>query len=243
MANLKYTTTQSLEELFDMGSGYVLDFSNASFQRFIKGIIGIDIYQDKGYEDYCSKANKLRQIFESESNSKVAKLITELLNYYEDYKLKNNELSDYDKKKIDETKKAIENLEKEEAEKVVVIEEVDELIRKISTRNAQFSEMALDEKLKEIGNLIEYLLKKDGKFIILNYDNISLGLIKESVVKELRKKIQCFRHSSQESLKERKDYTENQKQFMVELGIVICNVIYKELKNNQINQIPIVGLR
>jgi hypothetical protein len=235
MANLKYTTIQSLEELFDMGSGYVLDFSNSSFQRFIKGIIGIDIYQDKGYEDYCSKANKLRQIFESESNSKVAKLISALLNYYEDYKLKNNELLDYDKKKIDETKKAIENLEKEDAEKVVVIEELDELIQKISTRNAQFSEMALDEKLKEIGNLIEYLLKKDGKFITLNYENISLGFIKENNVKELRKKIQCFRHSSQESLKERKDYTENQKQFIVELGIIICNLIYNELKNNQTN--------
>lgn len=232
MANLKYTTIQSLEEIFDMVSGYVLNFSNNSFQRFIKGIIGIDIYQDKGYEDYCSKANKLRQIFETESNSKVVKLIIALLGYYEDYKLKNSELTDYDKKKINEIKKDIEDLEKEASEKVVIIEEVDDLIQKISTRNAQFSEMALDEKLKEIGNLFEYLLKKDGKFITLSYDYISLGFIKENDVKELRKKIQCFRHSSQESLKERKEYTENQKQFMVELGIVICNLIYNELKNN-----------
>jgi hypothetical protein len=139
MANLKYTTIQSLEELLDMESGYVLDFSNNSFQRFIKGIIDIDIYQDKGYENYCSKANKLRQIFETESNLKVAKLISALLNYYEDYKLKNNKLTDYDKKKIDEIKKAIEDLEKEDNEKVVVIEELDEVIQKISTRNAKFS--------------------------------------------------------------------------------------------------------
>jgi len=84
MANLKYTTTQSLEELFGMESGYVLEFSNNSFQRFVKGNIGIDIYQDKGYQDSCSKANKLRQIFESESNYKVSKLISALLNHYED---------------------------------------------------------------------------------------------------------------------------------------------------------------
>jgi len=116
-----------------------------------------------------------------------------------------------------------------------VIEELDELIQKISTRNAKFSQMALDEKLKEIGNLIEYLLKKDGKFITLDYDNISLGLIKEINIKDLRKKIQCFRHSSQESLKERKDYTDNQKQFMVDLGIAICNLIYRQLKTNQTN--------
>jgi vacuolar-type H+-ATPase subunit I/STV1 len=229
MANLKYETIQCLEELFDMESGYVLDFSNSSFQRFIKGIISIDIYNDKGYEDYCSKANKLRQIFETESNSKVVKLISALLNYYEDYKLKNNNLTDYDKKKIDETREVIKDLEQENDEKIAVSEELDELIQKISTRNAQFCEMALDEKLKEVGNLIEYLLKKDGKFITLNYDYISLGFIKENDVKRFRKKIQCFRHSSQESLKERRKYTENQKQFMVEVGIVMCNLIYNEL--------------
>ena len=232
MANLKYTTIQSIEELFDMVTGYVIDFSNNTFQRFIIGVVGIDIYYDKGYEDYCSKANKLRQIFEKESNSKVAKLVNALLNYYEDYRLKNNNLTDYDKKKIDEIKKAIDDLEKEVSEKVIVIEEVDELIHRISTRNAKFREMALDEKLKEIGNLIEYLLKKDGKFITLNYDYISLGFIKENDVKELRKKIQCFRHSSEESIKERGEYIENQKQFMVEFGIVTCNLIYNELKNN-----------
>lgn len=231
MANLRYTTIQSLEELFDMESGYVLDFSNSSFQRFIKGIIDIDIYKDKGYENYCSKANKLRQNFESESNFKVTKLLSALLNYCEDYKLKNRKLADYDKKKIDETKKDIENLEKEDDEKVVVVEELDELIKKYQREIRNL--VILDEKLKEIGNLIEYLLKKDGKFITLNYDNISLGFIEESDVKELRKKIQCFRHSSQESLIERGDYRENQKQFMVELGIVICNLIYNELKNNQ----------
>lgn len=52
MANLKYTTIQSLEELFDMGTGYAIDFSNNSLQRFIKGIIDINIYSDDGYKDY-----------------------------------------------------------------------------------------------------------------------------------------------------------------------------------------------
>lgn len=232
MANLKYKTTQSLEELFGMQSGYVLDFSNNSFQRFIKGVINIDIYEDNGYKEYCSKANKLRQIFETEPNLKVYKLIDELLNYYEDYKLKNDDLTNYDKKKIEEIKIEIKDLSQKDDEKVVVIEELDNIIQKISTRNAQFNEMALDEKLKEIGNLIEYLLKNDKKFITLNYDYISLEFIKESDVKKLRNKIQCFRHSSKESLRERNEYTENQKHFMVEFGIVICNLIYNELKNN-----------
>ena len=217
-----------------MKTGYVLDFSNSSFQRFVKGIINIDVYQDIGYEFYCSKANKLRQIFEMESNFKVAKLITALLKYCEDLNLKSEILTEYDKKKIDVIKEAIEDLEKENTENVIVVDELDELIQKISTRNAQFCEMALDEKLKEIGNLIEFLLKKKGKFISLDYECVSLGFIKENDVKVLRKKIQCFRHSSQESLNERKEYADNQKHFLIDLGLVICNLIYNETKN--INQ-------
>lgn len=232
MARLKNKTKQAIEELFDMKTGYVIDFTNNTFQTFIKESIDIDIYCDKGYEEYISKANKLRQIFEMESNVKVSKLTIELLDYYEDYKLKRKKLTDYDRKKIEDIKKDIRDLEKNDEESVTVIEELEELIQKISTRNAQFYQMALDEKLKEIGNLIEYLLKKDNKFITLNYEYRSSGFIKESDVKNLRKKVQCFRHSSKKSIDERNTYTDEQKKFMVEYGIIICNLIYNEFKNN-----------
>lgn len=230
MANLNYITKQALEQLLEMENGWVLDFSNSSLERFVKGVIDIDIYNGKGYEEYCSKANKLRQIFESESNLKVSKLVSALLIYCEDYKMKNNKLTDYDKKRISEIKKEIKELKKEDVGERIIDEEVDKLIQTISTRNAQLNEMALDERLKELGNLIEYLLKKDKKFISLNYEYLSLGFIKEGDVKELRKRVQCFRHSSQESIKERNIYTEKQKQFMVEYGVVICNLIYNQLK-------------
>ncbi|SDH93897.1 hypothetical protein [Proteiniclasticum ruminis] len=61
MVRPDYRTLQSLEELLEMKSGYVLDFSNRSFETFVKEITGINIYNDKGYEEYASKANKLRQ--------------------------------------------------------------------------------------------------------------------------------------------------------------------------------------
>ncbi|WP_105177093.1 hypothetical protein [Clostridium cagae] len=232
MANLKYNTKEILEELFDMTTGYVMDFSNASFERFVKDVINLSVYNDKGYEEYCSKANKLRQILKNESNIKVAKLVSELLDHYEDYKFKNNDLTEYDKKKISEIKKEMEHLKFENDGSINIDIGVDELIQKISTRNAQFNEMAIDEKLKEIGNLIEYLLKNGKKFIRLDYDKISLGFIKEDDIKNLRKKVQCFRHSSRESILERQGYTENQKQFMVEFGVMICNLIYSEVKSN-----------
>lgn len=230
MANLKYTTQQSIEELFDMQTGYVLDFSNNSFKRFIKEIINIDIYEGKGYEEPGSKANKLRKIFKIESNLKVAKLIDELLNYCEDYKLRKSNLTAYDKKKINDIRKDIEELKREDYEKVSLDEGLGELIQQISTRNAEFNQMAIDEKLKEIGNLIEYMLKVNGTFISLDYEQISIGFITENDIKALRKKVQCFRHSAQESIEERKKYTDKQKQFMVEFGIVICNLIYNELE-------------
>ena len=100
MAKLTYQEKNTLEELFNMGTGYVIDFSNSSFQRFIEDVIRINIYEDPGYEEYSSKANKLRQILNQESDFTVGTLILALLDYYENHKLKTNNLSEYDKKQI-----------------------------------------------------------------------------------------------------------------------------------------------
>lgn len=110
MADLSYRNKQDLESLFEMGEGYVMDFSNKTFARFIRDIINIDIYHDTGYTEYCSKAKKLRQIWSNEPNSVVGTLLVELLNYCEDYKIRENNLTDYDTKKIKELHLVAENL-------------------------------------------------------------------------------------------------------------------------------------
>lgn len=102
MANLTYKEKAVLEELFGMRSGYVLDFSNNSFSRFVGEVINLDIYNGPGYEEYVSKANKLRQIWDTEPDSVVGVLIEALLSYFEDYQLKHNKLTEYEKKKIGE---------------------------------------------------------------------------------------------------------------------------------------------
>lgn len=102
MANLTYREKSVLEELFGMSSGYVMDFSNNSFSRFIGDAINIDIYSDPGYEEYSSKANKLRQIWNDEPDNVVGNLIEALLSYFEDMQLRQNRLTDYERKKIDE---------------------------------------------------------------------------------------------------------------------------------------------
>lgn len=103
MASLTYREKLNFEELFEMDSGYVLDFSNATFARFIGETINIDIYGGLGYEEYCSKANKLRQIWENESDAVVGILMDELLFYYEDLcSRKEEKLSEWTVKKINE---------------------------------------------------------------------------------------------------------------------------------------------
>lgn len=100
MANLSYQEKLTLEELFGMKSGYVMDFLNGSFSDFIRETVGIDVYHDPGYEEYSSKANKLRQVWDEEPDSVVGTLIEALLSYCEDIKLRENKLTDYARKKI-----------------------------------------------------------------------------------------------------------------------------------------------
>lgn len=232
MPNIDNRIENILEDLFEMRTGYVIDFSNNTFQNFIKGSIGIDIYNDAEYHEYTSKANKLRQIFNTETEFKVIKLIKDLIDYYEDYKLKSNKLTEYDKKKIIQIKEYIDKFEKNATDKSFIDEELNEKIKMISTRNARFEQMTIDERLKEISNLIEYLLKENGKFKDVNYEENSLSFLNDETVRKYRKTTQCFRHSSKESIIERKSFNIKQKKFMVDLGVTITNYIYSELNKD-----------
>lgn len=101
MAKLSYKEKSVLEELFGMSTGYVIDFSNNSFARFVGDIVNIDIYHGPGYEEYSSKANKLRQIWNDEPDSVVGTLIEALLSYFEDQQMKSGKLTYNERKKID----------------------------------------------------------------------------------------------------------------------------------------------
>ena len=89
---------------------------------------------------------------------------------------------------------------------------------------------AYRKKIKEIINLIENLLKENGKYIKLDYKNIALDVLNDDIITSFKKKIQCFRHSSEEAIKERQSFTENQKKFIIDYGIMICNLIYYNRK-------------
>ncbi len=78
MAKIDFVEKEYFEQLFGMRSGYVLDFSNRSFQEFVYSIIKIDIY--KKYHG-LSKAKILRNIIAEYDNVTVGKLLLELMRY------------------------------------------------------------------------------------------------------------------------------------------------------------------
>ena len=78
MATLSKLDKMKLEKLLDMGGGYVLEFSNRTFEEFVLDSVGIDIYDDKFDYWSGSKANRLRRFWDLESASVVAKVLEDL---------------------------------------------------------------------------------------------------------------------------------------------------------------------
>jgi hypothetical protein len=82
LAELHYKEKFLIEKLFEMPLGYVMDFSNRTFEEFIYDSIRINIYDVKYFYASGSKANRLRGFFSEEPSYKVGKLLTALLDYW-----------------------------------------------------------------------------------------------------------------------------------------------------------------
>lgn len=114
MANLNSIEKLKLEKLFGMSGGYVLDFTNRSYQEFILDNIQIGIYDVKYDYDSGSKANRLRAFWEKENNYSVGKLIASLLEYWKAQKVINSvEIIPAERELFDECTKIAERLIKE----------------------------------------------------------------------------------------------------------------------------------
>lgn len=82
MSDLTSIEKIMLERLLDMESGYVLEFTNRTFQEFILENSNIDIYDEKYNYRSGSKANRLRGFWKEESNPIVGELTGSLLGYW-----------------------------------------------------------------------------------------------------------------------------------------------------------------
>lgn len=81
MANLSAREQAFLEDLLQMGGGYVLNFSNATFGQFIAMQLGIDIWDDRYQYGSGSKANRVRGFWTVEDDETVGHLLLAFLEY------------------------------------------------------------------------------------------------------------------------------------------------------------------
>tara|TARA_R110002072_G_scaffold158989_4_gene310081 strand:+ start:21718 stop:22566 length:849 start_codon:yes stop_codon:yes gene_type:complete len=83
MAQLKTVEKAQLEELLEMGGGYVLDFaSREKFAEFFRDNAGVDIYNDKYLLIGDSMAKRLRAFWEIEPDELVGNVLSELIAYW-----------------------------------------------------------------------------------------------------------------------------------------------------------------
>ncbi len=74
---------QILENLFQMGGGYVLNFSDRTIDEFFRDEIGIEIYSQR--YDYASgsKANRIRGFWSNADDALIGRSILKLIEYIE----------------------------------------------------------------------------------------------------------------------------------------------------------------
>lgn len=113
---------------------------------------------------------------------------------------------------------------------IKISDDLNKKIQLISTRNAKFLDMQVDEQLEMLVNLLEHLLKDNWKYIGIDYEKIFLWFITEDKIKDYRKILQCFRHATKENLDKRSNFSEKQKKFLISLWVLICENII-ESKN------------
>ncbi|MFK0071901.1 TIGR02391 family protein [Arthrobacter woluwensis] len=81
MSGLSVASKTYLEAVLGMASGYVLDFSNASFANFFREL-DIDIYDAERYPGFGdSKANRIRALWNSGSDGEIAASLHALAEY------------------------------------------------------------------------------------------------------------------------------------------------------------------
>lgn len=112
--------------------------------------------------------------------------------------------------------------------------DLEEIISSVSHRNAKFNDMILDEKLATIRDAFENIGKKNGKYLYIPYENLSVRYLSQKEAQSFANELQCFRHGESTLVAKRASYTEEQKLFMIDYGMMLLNLAYRHVKK-QVN--------
>jgi hypothetical protein len=91
MARIGMSDKLLIEDVFDMGGGYVLDFSNPAFAQFFMDEVGVNIDEAQYFASGSSKAKRLRCFFSLAEDKTAAKAIKALWEYRELKRLRGNQ--------------------------------------------------------------------------------------------------------------------------------------------------------
>lgn len=165
MSNLTSIEKIMLEKLLEMDGGYVLDFSNRTFQEFILESLNIDIYDEKYNYHSGSKANRLRGFWTEEPNLTVGELIGKLLEYWRAKKLIDQKVITTEEENLfNECKKIVERLQGGNAKKrnqdSSKKEDFSSLRYSLLLELDNFAGLVSSEDKKKRGFLLENLLER-----------------------------------------------------------------------------------
>lgn len=73
---------KAIEQYFDMGTGYVLHYSNRTFAEFFEQF-DLNIYDDKYSDIGDSKAKRLRSFFSQHNDALIGKVLLEMIEEYD----------------------------------------------------------------------------------------------------------------------------------------------------------------
>ena len=82
MSSLTSLEKRIFEDLLGMSSGYVLEYSNATFAELFRECVKVDIYNSKYAFNGDSKAKRLRAFWETQTDTLIGKVLKELLDVW-----------------------------------------------------------------------------------------------------------------------------------------------------------------
>ncbi|WLE97076.1 MAG: abortive infection family protein [Candidatus Electrothrix communis] len=88
MSDLTSAEKRKLERAFGMASGYVLNFSNRTFEEFILDSVGIEIYDEQYSYGSGSKSHRMRALWDIEPNHVVGKVLGDILDEWKEWNQK-----------------------------------------------------------------------------------------------------------------------------------------------------------
>lgn len=144
MSDLSRIEKSKLEKLFEMGGGYVLDFSNRTFSDFIEEACNLDVYSSIYDFNGSSKANRLRALWAKENNYTVGKLITSMLDYWKEQRIIDlKEITKPEQTLFEECEKICFRLKQD-----LIVEEIDVIREEQTDRGFNLLAKSIKESIK-----------------------------------------------------------------------------------------------